>query len=119
MINIMQNAKSISKYIRITPTKLSLVLNKIRNKSYIEALAILKFLPQKGAKAVWKALYSAAANAVHKNSIIKENLLISKAYANKGPILKRTQPRAKGRAFKIEKKMSHITICLSELSSTK
>lgn len=107
-------ASATSRYIRISPTKINLILDKIRNKSYLEALNILKQIPQKSGAVVWQTLYSAVSNV---SSIFKSNkdkLFIIEAYANQGPILKRMQPRAKGRAFKIYKKVSHITICVSE-----
>ena len=114
MNDLKQNVSASSKYIRISPTKINLILGQIRGKSYKEALQILKYLPQKAGAIVWQTLYSAVSNATNNFDLEKENLVINEAYVNQGPILKRMQPRAKGRAFKIEKKMSHITICVSE-----
>lgn len=114
----MSNSQSVisatSRYIRISPTKISLILNKIRGKSYKEALEILKYLPQKSGAVVWQTLYSAACNASNGFGFDKENLVISEAYANQGPMLKRMQPRAKGRAFQIQKRISHVTIRVTE-----
>jgi len=103
-----------SRYIRISPTKVNVIISKIRGKSYKEALQILKYLPQKSGAIVWQTLYSAVSNATNNFDLEKENLIITEAYVNQGPILKRMRPRAQGRAFSIQKKMSHITIRVSE-----
>lgn len=103
-----------SKYIRISPIKINRVLAKIRGKTYKEALTILKYLPQKAGTATWRTLYSVVCNACKNFSVEKENLVIISAYANHGPMLKRMQPRAKGRTFKIQKRVSHVTIRVSE-----
>lgn len=106
-----------SKYIQISPTKVNLVISKIRGKTYKEALQILKYLPQKSGAIIWQTLYSAISNATNNFGLNKENLIICEAFVNQGPILKRSQPRAKGRAYMIQKKMSHITICVIENSN--
>ena len=80
-----------------------------------EALQILKYLPQKTGAIVWQTLYSAISNATNNFDLEKENLIIKEAFVNQGPILKRMRPRAQGRAFKIQKKMAHLTIRVSEL----
>jgi len=105
-----------SKYIRIAPNKVDVILKQLRGKSYKEALQILKYLPQKAGSIVWQTLYSAVSNATNNFDFEKENLLINEAYVNQGPILKRIRPRAQGRAFAIEKKMSHITISVTSLN---
>ncbi len=102
-----------SKYIRIAPNKVDVILKKLRGKSYKEALQILKYLPQKAGSIVWQTLYSAVSNATNNFDFEKDTLLINEAYVNQGPILKRIRPRAQGRAFAIEKKMSHITISVT------
>jgi len=104
-----------SKYLRISPSKVNLVLCKIRGKSYKEALQILKYLPQKAGAIVWQTLYSAVSNAANNFDLEKENLIIEEAFVNQGPILKRMRPRAQGRAFAIQKKMAHLTIRVTEL----
>lgn len=104
-----------SKYIRISPTKINLIISKIRGKTYREALQILKYLPQKAGAVVWQTLYSAVSNGVNNFDLTKENLVIKEAYVNQGPILKRMHPRSRGRAFAIQKKISHITIRVCEL----
>ena len=109
-----QTVSATSKYIRISPSKVDLIIKKIRGKSYKEALQILKYLPQKAGAIVWQTLYSAVSNATNNFDLEKENLIITEAYVNQGPILKRVRPRAQGRAFAIQKKMSHVTIKVAE-----
>jgi large subunit ribosomal protein L22 len=109
-----ESISATSKYIRISPSKIDVIIAKIRGKSYKEALQILKYLPQKAGAVVWQTLYSAVSNATNNFDLEKENLVISEAFVNQGPILKRMRPRAQGRAFAIQKKMSHITISVSE-----
>jgi large subunit ribosomal protein L22 len=115
MTNI-QNRKisAISKYILISPKKTEKYLKLVSGKTYSEALSILLPLKRKVTVSIWKTLYSAAANAYGNFSIKKENLIISEAYVTRGSILKRMQPRAKGKGYKIEKIFSHITIKLVE-----
>jgi large subunit ribosomal protein L22 len=106
-----------SKYIRISPTKLDVILSKIRGKSYKEALQILKYLPQRSGAIVWQTLYSAVSNATHNFDFEKENLVIEEAFSNKGPggrQTKRVRFINKGRQAPIEKKMAHLTIRVSE-----
>ena len=103
-----------SKYIRISPSKIDVIIKKIRGKSYKQALQILKFLPQKSGAMVWQTLYSAVSNATNNFDFEKENLIIQEAFVNQGPILKRMRPRAQGRAYAIQKKMCHITIRVVE-----
>ena len=94
---------------------MDVIISKIRGKSYKEALQILKYLPQKSGAIVWQTLYSAVSNATNNFDLEKENLIITEAYVNQGPILKRVRPRAQGRAFAIQKKMSHVTIKVAEI----
>lgn len=106
------------RHIRITPQKARRVINMIRGKQANEALAILKFAPQGASEAIFKLVASAMANARVKadasNAFLDEqDLFISKIWANDGATLKRFRPRAQGRAFKILKRTSHITVVLS------
>ena len=103
-----------SKYLRVAPAKINVVLNKIRGKSYKEAMQTLQYIQQKAGSSVWKTLYSAVSNAANNYSYKRENMVVAIAYVNQGSILKRMQPRAKGRAFKIEKKLSHLVIGVTE-----
>lgn len=106
--------KAIAKYIRMSPNKVRRVLNQIRGKSYRDALMILEFMPYAACGPVLQVLQSAAANAQNNNSIQKNELLISKAFADQGPVLKRFRPRSQGRGFKIKKPTCHITVCVSK-----
>lgn len=115
MTKVKETVTATSKYIRISPTKVDVIISKIRGKSYKEALQILKYLPQKSGAIVWQTLYSAVSNATNNFDLEKENLIITEAYVNQGPILKRVRPRAQGRAFAIQKKMSHVTIKVAEI----
>jgi large subunit ribosomal protein L22 len=106
------------KHIRVTPMKARRVVNMIRGKQAQEALAILKFAPQGASEPVYKLVASAIANARVKadasNTFLDEqDLIIAKAYVDEGTTLKRFQPRAQGRAFKILKRTSHITVVLA------
>lgn len=106
------------KHIRVTPMKARRVVNMIRGKQAQEALAILKFAPQGASEPVYKLVASAIANARVKadasNTFLDEqDLIVAKAYVDEGTTLKRFQPRAQGRAFKILKRTSHITVVLA------
>ena len=101
-------------YARVSVTKACFVLDAIRGKDYETALAIVTYNPRYASSLVKKLLESAAANAENNNGMKRENLYVAECYANKGPTMKRVRPRAQGRAYRIEKRMSHITIVLNE-----
>jgi large subunit ribosomal protein L22 len=106
------------RHIRVTPQKARRVVDLIRGKQATEALAILKFAPQGASEPVYKLVASAIANARVKadaeNSYLDEqDLVIAKAFVDEGTTLKRFQPRAQGRAFRINKRTSHITVVLA------
>jgi large subunit ribosomal protein L22 len=101
-------------YARVSVTKACFVLDAIRGKDVNEALAILQYNNRKGSKIVYKLLQSAVANAENNNGLKAENLYVAECFANKGPTMKRIHPRAQGRAYRIEKKTSHITVVLDE-----
>lgn len=103
---------AVAKYIRIPSSKMELVLNLIRGKSYTEAAAILKNTNKSSSPVVLKVLESAAANAENNLSIIKDGLFVAECYAMAGPTLKRMQPRARGRADRILKRTCHLRITL-------
>jgi large subunit ribosomal protein L22 len=107
-------AKAVARTVRIAPRKARLVLDLIRGKQVGEAVAILKLTPKAVSPIVEKVLKSALANAEHNYEMDVNNLVVSQAYANEGPTLKRFRPRAQGRASAINKRTSHITIVLSE-----
>ena len=101
-------------YARVSVTKACFVLDAIRGKDYETALAIVTYNPRYASSLVKKLLESAAANAENNNGMKRENLYVAECYANKGPTMKRVRPRAQGRAYRIEKRMSHITVVLNE-----
>ena len=101
-------------YARVSVTKACFVLDAIRGKDVNEALAILKYNNRKGSTVIYKLLQSAIANAENNNGLKADNLYIAECFANKGPTMKRIHPRAQGRAYRIEKKTSHITVVLDE-----
>ncbi|MBQ7095968.1 MAG: 50S ribosomal protein L22 [Clostridia bacterium] len=102
------------KYLRISPRKVSVVLDLIRNKPAKYAAAILQNTNKAASEPVYKLLKSAMANAEHNNGMDVNKLVVAKCYACPGPILKRIMPRAQGRAFRINKRTSHVTIVLEE-----
>ena len=108
-------AKAIAKHIRISPLKVNFICAEIRGKQVDEALSILKFTPKKGAKVLEKVLHSAVANAENNFNLDRENLYVSEAYVNEGPRMKRFRPRARGMAFPIIKRSSHIGVVVKEL----
>jgi len=107
-------AKAIAKYIRMSPTKVGVVLDLIRGKQVNEAFAILEYTPREAAVAIKKVLKSAVANAEHNLELNADDLFVSECFVGQGPTLKRFQPHAQGRAFKILKKTSNITLVVKE-----
>lgn len=99
---------------RIAPRKVKIVLDLIRNKPVDVALATLELTPKAASPIVAKLLKSAIANAENNNGMSRDDLYVSECYVNAGPTLKRIMPRAQGRAFRILKRTSHITIAVSE-----
>ena len=107
-------AKATAKFVRIAPRKCRVVINLIRGKKVADAFAILKFTPKVGAEAIEKVLRSAVANAENNFDINVDNLVVSTAFVDQGPTMKRIHPRSRGQAFKILKRTSHITIAVEE-----
>jgi large subunit ribosomal protein L22 len=105
-----QRARASARYVRMTPMKVRRVVDLIRGMSAQEALSVLQFVPQAASEPVSKVLASAVANAEHNLQLDPDSLIISNAYVDEGPTLKRFRPRAQGRAFRIRKRTSHITI---------
>lgn len=101
-------------YARVSVQKACFVLDAIRGKNVQDALAILTYNPRYASSVIKKLLESAIANAENNNGMNAENLYVAACFANKGPTMKRVKPRAQGRAYRIEKRMSHITIVLDE-----
>ena len=107
-------AKAIAKYVRISPLKVNFICREITGKQVDEALSILKFTPKRGAKVLEKVLNSAIANAENNLSLDRDNLYVSAAYANDGPHMKRWRPKARGMAYPILKRSSHIGVVVKE-----
>ena len=99
-------------YVHMNSLKAGKILDLIRNKKYMEAVAILENTPHYAAPVILKVLNSAAANAEHNLSMNKEDLFVAECYANEGPLMKRMMPRAKGRGDRILKRTTHITVVL-------
>ena len=104
-------------YARISPRKVKIVIDLIRNKPVGVALGILKTTPKAASPIVEKLLKSAIANAENNHNMTADNLYVKEIYANPGPILKRIMARAQGRAFRINKRTSHITVVVAEKES--
>ena len=102
------------RYARITPRKARRVVDLIRNRTAGDALLYLRFMPYRGAHPVAKLLKSAMSNAEQKKAVNPEGMKITEAYVDQGPVMKRMEPRAMGRANVIRKRTSHITIVLKE-----
>ncbi|MDQ3600484.1 MAG: 50S ribosomal protein L22 [Actinomycetota bacterium] len=99
-----------ARYVRVTPMKARRVVELIRGRSAREALAVLEFAPQAASGPVAKVLASAVANAENNLDLDPDTLMVSSVYVDEGPTLKRFQPRAQGRAYRIRKRTSHITV---------
>ena len=101
-------------YARMSVQKACFVLDAIRGKAVETALGILTYNPRYASGVIKKLLESAVANAENNNGLSRENLYVAECYANKAPTMKRIQPRAQGRAYRIEKRTSHLTVVLDE-----
>jgi large subunit ribosomal protein L22 len=107
-------AKAKLRYVRLSPRKTRLVVDMVRGKGVQEALNILRFSPQKAASIVYQLVGSAVANAEQKGVADVDRLYIQSIAVDQGPVLKRFMPRAQGRATRIRKPTSHITVVLNE-----
>jgi large subunit ribosomal protein L22 len=107
-------AKAILRNVRISPRKVQIVLDQIRNKSLEEVYAILQYTPKAACEPLKKLVASAAANAENNHFMSVDNLYVATCFVTPGMIMKRIMPRAQGRAFRINKRTSHITIVLKE-----
>lgn len=97
-----------SNFVRVSPIKVSKILNQIRSRPYVESAIILNLLPDRSCFPILKALNSAVCNLKNKYQVDSSKIFIKEAKVNGGPIIRRFRPRAQGRAFPIKKKMSHI-----------
>ena len=107
-------AKAIAKYVRISPFKVQRIVSMIRGRSVREAQAMLRYMPSPTAQMVAKVLNSAVANAENNLELDREELVVSRAFVDKGPSAKRVQARARGRADVITKRSSHVTVVVAE-----
>jgi len=112
------SSRARARYVRVTPTKARRVVDLVRGMPAEEALAVLRFAPQAASEPVYKVLASAVANArftAERDSrrLDVEDLLVREAYVDEGPTLKRFRPRAQGRAFRVRKRTSHITVVVA------
>jgi len=107
-------AKALARQIRISPQKARLIADLVRGKDVAEAINTLRFMPKKGARVMRKVIESALANASQNESIDVDTLYVKKVVIDGGPMLKRIMPRAQGRANRILKRTSHITVVLDE-----
>lgn len=110
----MQAARAKLSYARISPRKVSVVLDLIRNQPVDKALGILQYTPKAASELLYKLVKSAAANAENNHNLDKASLYVAECFVTPGPTLKRIQPKDHGKAFRILKRTSHITVVLKE-----
>src|SRR2546423_2951204 len=108
-------ARAVARHVRVTPMKARRVINLVRGLPAKEALAVLQFAPQAASEPVYKVLASAIANAENNERLDPDSLLVSEAYVDEGPTLKRFRPRAQGRAYRIRKRTCHITVVVESV----
>jgi len=107
-------ARAVARYMRISPQKMRLIMDEVRGKKVDEAIRLLSFSPKKGARVLKKLINSAVANAETNKEVDVDTLYVKRIYADQGPIMKRFRPRAMGRASRIRKRTSHLTVILDE-----
>ena len=115
---VLPGARAVARHVRISPNKARRVVNLVRGLPAKEALTVLQFAPQAASEQVYKVLASAIANAENNERLDPDALLVSEAFVDEGPTLKRFRPRAQGRAFRINKRTSHITVEVSEVATS-
>jgi large subunit ribosomal protein L22 len=111
------SAAAVARFVHVSPTKARRVIDLVRGKSVAEALDILRWAPQAASEPVAKVIASAAANAQNNNGLDPATLVVATVYADGGPTAKRIRPRAQGRAFRIRKRTSHITVIVESRPS--
>ena len=109
-----ERAKAHGMFLRVSDTKARIVLEQIKGKTVSDAVGILMYSPRYAASLIIKILKSAIANAENNLGLDPDNLYVQEVFADQGPVMKRTRPRAQGRAYRILKKTSHISIILNE-----
>ena len=110
-------ARAQARFVRVTPMKARRVVDLIRGLPASDAQAVLRFAPQDASEPVGKVLDSAIANATNNHNLNPASLVVAEAYVDEGPTMRRFRPRAQGRAFRIRKRTSHITVVLEDLDS--
>ena len=112
-------ARAVARHVRISPNKARRVINLVRGLPAKEALTVLQFAPQAASEQVYKVLASAIANAENNERLDPDALLVSQAFVDEGPTLKRFRPRAQGRAYRIRKRTCHITIAVEAVPTAR
>jgi len=107
-------ARSVAKYVRLSPLKVRRVIRLIRGRPVAEAQALLRFTPSRAARVVEKVLKSAVANAENNLELERDSLIVARAFVDEGPSTKRVQPRARGRADIVARRSSHVTVVVGE-----
>ncbi len=107
---VLPGARAVARHVRVSPMKARRVVDLVRGLPAKEALTVLQFAPQSASEPVYKVLASAIANAENNERLDPDSLLVAEAYVDEGPTLKRFRPRAQGRAYRIRKRTSHITV---------
>jgi large subunit ribosomal protein L22 len=115
---VLPGARAVARHVRISPMKARRVVNLVRGLPAKEALTVLQFAPQAASEQVFKVLASAIANAENNERLDPDALLVSEAFVDEGPTMKRFRPRAQGRAARINKRTSHITVEVSEVATS-
>jgi large subunit ribosomal protein L22 len=115
---VLPGARAIARHVRISPNKARRVINLVRGLPAKEALTVLQFAPQAASEQVYKVLASAIANAENNERLDPDALLVSEAFVDEGPTLKRFRPRAQGRAYRIRKRTCHITVAVEAVQVT-
>ena len=110
-------ARAQARYVRVTPMKARRVIDLIRGMNAADAQAVLRFAPQAASEPIGKVLDSAIANATNNFKLDPDTLVVREAYVDEGPTLKRFRPRAQGRAYRIRKRTSHITVVVESVTA--
>jgi large subunit ribosomal protein L22 len=111
------SATAVARFVRVSPTKARRVIDLVRGRSVSDALDILRWAPQAASEPVAKVIASAAANAQNNSGLDPATLVVATVYADEGPTAKRIRPRAQGRAFRIRRRTSHITVIVESRPS--
>src|SRR5690349_7662628 len=114
---VLPGARAVARYVRVSPMKARRMVNLVRGLPANEALTVLQFAPHAASEPVYKVLASAVANAENNERLDPDSLLVSEAFVDEGPTLKRFRPRAQGRAYRIRKRTCHITVVVESVQA--